>query len=43
MLIPPEKFLVGGEAYGRAISYLAHKYRGGIFGTLYDSSTILIL
>ena len=26
MLIPAEKFQVGGEANGRAISYLAHTY-----------------
>jgi hypothetical protein len=43
MLIPAEKFQVGGEANGRAISYLAHFYLGDIFGTLYDVSTILIL
>lgn len=43
MLIPPEKFQVGGEAYGRAISYLAHELLGDIFGTIYDVSTILIL
>ena len=43
MLIPPEKFLVGGEAYGRALSYLAHGYLGEIFGTIYDISTITIL
>jgi hypothetical protein len=43
MLIPPEAFQQGGEAYGRAVSYLAHTYLGYIFGTLYDISTILIL
>jgi hypothetical protein len=43
VLIPPEKFLEGGEANGRAISYLAHHYFGDIFGTAYDLSTILIL
>jgi len=43
MLIPAEKFQVGGEANGRAISYLAHTYLGDIFGTAYDISTILIL
>ncbi len=43
MLIPAEKFQVGGEASGRALSYIAHTYRGDVFGTLYDISTILIL
>jgi hypothetical protein len=43
MLIPADKFQTGGEASGRAISYLAHLKLGDIFGTLYDVSTILIL
>ena len=43
MLISPEKFQEGGEAYGRAISYIAHQFLGEIFGTVYDISTILIL
>ena len=43
MLIPAEKFQPGGEASGRALSYIAHTYRGGFFGTIYDISTILIL
>ncbi len=43
MLIPAEKFQVGGEASGRAISYIAHLYFGDVFGTVYDVSTILIL
>lgn len=42
-LIPAEAFAEGGEANGRAISYLAHESFGHIFGTLYDLSTILIL
>lgn len=42
-LIPSEKFAEGGEANGRAISYLAHHSLGDIFGTAYDLSTILIL
>ena len=43
ILIPPEAFIEGGEANGRAIAYLAHHYFGDIFGTVYDLSTILIL
>jgi len=43
MLISPEKFQEGGEASGRAISYLAHTYFGDVFGTIYDISTIAIL
>ena len=43
LLIPPEKFVEGGEANGRALAYLAHEFLGDIFGTAYDLSTILIL
>jgi len=43
MLIPAEKFQEGGEANGRAISYLAHTLLGDVFGTIYDISTISIL
>lgn len=43
MLIPAEKFQLGGEANGRAISYIAHLYFGDVFGSVYDVSTILIL
>ncbi len=32
-----------GPANGRALAYIAHKYLGEIFGTIYDLSTILIL
>ena len=42
-LISPEQFQTGGEANGRALAYLAHKYLGEGFGTAYDLSTILIL
>ena len=43
LLIEPEKFREGGEANGRALAYLAHRYLGNAFGTAYDISTILIL
>lgn len=43
MLIPPDKFQVGGEANGRALAYLAHHFFGDIFGSVYDLSTIAIL
>jgi len=43
LLIPPELFAEGGPANGRALAYLAHKYLGDGFGTVYDVSTILIL
>jgi hypothetical protein len=43
MLIPPDEFQEGGEAYGRAVSYLAHEMMGDVFGTVYDISTISIL
>ena len=43
LLIPAEAFEEGGDASGRALAYLAHKYLGDIFGTAYDLSTIAIL
>ncbi len=43
MLIRPEDYREGGKASGRAIAFLAHKYLGPGFGTIYDLSTILIL
>ncbi|MDX1934838.1 MAG: hypothetical protein SFU56_19745 [Capsulimonadales bacterium] len=43
LLIEPDKFQKGGEANGRALAYLAHRYLGDGFGTAYDVSTILIL
>src|SRR4051794_19295413 len=42
-LIPPREFQAGGKASGRALAYLAHLYLGGVFGTVYDISTIAIL
>src|SRR5919199_532530 len=50
LLIPAEQFRGpspedpdGGEAYGRALAYLAHRFFGNGFGTVYDLSTISIL
>ena len=43
LLIPEADYRIGGPASGRAIAYLAHKYLGHGFGTVYDFSTILIL
>lgn len=43
LMIPARMFQEGGEANGRALSYLAHAYLGHEFGTVYDISTILIL
>ena len=42
-LIEPHEFQKGGEANGRALAFLAHRYLGDAFGTTYDISTILIL
>lgn len=43
LLIPPEAYREGGPASGRAIAYMAHRYLGNVFGSIYDISTILIL
>ncbi len=43
LLIPQPAFEEGGEASGRALSFLAHTYLGDLFGSVYDVSTILIL
>jgi hypothetical protein len=43
VLIPADAFEPGGEASGRAMAYLAHEHLGGLFGTAYDISSVLIL
>lgn len=43
VLIAPRYYAEGGDASGRAISFLAHRYLGTMFGTVYDLSTIAIL
>jgi hypothetical protein len=43
LLIPAAEFQAGGEASGRALAYIAHRYLGNAFGTVYDLSTIAIL
>ena len=43
LLIGPGYYREGGEASGRAISFLAHDFFGSLFGTAYDLSTIVIL
>lgn len=43
VIIEPQLFQEGGAANGRALAYLAHKFCGNSFGTLYDISTVLIL
>jgi hypothetical protein len=43
LLISESAYQNHGKASGRAIAYLAHKYLGEVFGSIYDISTILIL
>jgi len=43
LLIDPADYREGGKASGRAIAFLAHRYLGPGFGTVYDVSTMLIL
>lgn len=42
-LIPQHEFQPGGGANGRALAFLAHQYLGGVFGSIYDFSTVAIL
>ena len=43
IIIPAELMKEGGAANPRALSYLAHRFYGDGFGTVFDISTILIL
>ncbi len=43
VLIPATHFGQGGEAHGRALSYLAHALLGHGFGNVYDLLTVAIL
>ena len=43
LLIEPPDYQKGGKASGRAIAFLAHRYLGPAFGSVYDLSTIVIL
>ena len=43
LLIEPADYQHGGKAAGRAIAFLAHRYLGAGFGTIYDLATIFIL
>lgn len=43
MMIPAIAFEKGGEANGRALAFLAYRFFGPVFGTVYDISTIAIL
>jgi hypothetical protein len=43
LLIPHAALEPNGPANGRALAYLAHKYLGETFGSVYDLSTIAIL
>src|SRR5262249_16982320 len=43
LLIAPADYQLNGKATGRRIAFLAPRYPGSAFGSLYDFSTILIL
>ncbi|MBI3473886.1 MAG: amino acid permease, partial [Candidatus Solibacter usitatus] len=42
LLIEPKEFQPGGNANGRALAFLAHRYLGEWLGTIYDVGTIAI-
>ena len=43
IMLKRSQVIDGGEAAGRALSFLSHKYLGNFYGTFYDISTIIIL
>jgi hypothetical protein len=43
LLVPEADYKEGGSANGRALAFLAYRYFGTGFGTIYDISTIAIL
>jgi len=43
LLVPESAYRQGGEASGRALSWLAHRHLGHGFGTVYDLVTIAML
>ena len=43
LLIAPTDYQHSGKASGRALAFLAHRYFGVVFGSVYDLSTMLIL
>ena len=43
LLIAPADFQDGGPANGRALAFLAHRFLGDGFGSVYDLSTVAIL
>lgn len=43
LLIPQADFAAGGQANGRALAFIAHRYLGHVYGSFYDVATIFIL
>lgn len=43
LLVPESAYRRGGEAAGRVLSWLGHRYLGHLFGSAYDLLTILML